>query len=69
MERPPAGVYTVKVQPLIDKEGNITNVVAISIREKCIQCATKPVKVISNGSKWEPACKTECPLFTRRFNM
>jgi hypothetical protein len=51
----PAGTYTVKVQFLIDKEGNITNVVPVSIPDKCVQCAAEAVKVISNGPKWEPA--------------
>jgi antitoxin component YwqK of YwqJK toxin-antitoxin module len=58
----PAGVYPVKVQFLIDKEGNITNVTPIAIPDKCLPCATEAVKVISNGPKWEPAMQNGVPV-------
>jgi hypothetical protein len=51
----PVGVYTVKVQFLVNKEGVIENVHAISVPEKCVQCGVEAIKVISKGPNWEPA--------------
>ncbi|GEO07900.1 hypothetical protein [Segetibacter aerophilus] len=51
----PVGAYTVKVQFIVNKEGAIENVHAISVPEKCVQCGVEAIRVISNGPSWEPA--------------
>jgi len=51
----PTGNYTVKVQFIVDKEGNISNVQAIEIPKACPSCGPEAVKVIKKGLKWEPA--------------
>jgi periplasmic protein TonB len=51
----PAGNYTVKVQFIVDKEGNISNVQAIETPKACPSCAAEAVKIIKKGPKWEPA--------------
>jgi periplasmic protein TonB len=51
----PAGNYTVKVQFIVDKEGNISNVQAIESPKACPSCAAEAVKIIKKGPKWEPA--------------
>jgi len=49
------GDYLVKVQFVVDKEGNISNVKAIEVPKACPACGPEAVKVIKNGPKWEPA--------------
>jgi protein TonB len=51
----PTGNYTVKVQFIVDKEGNISNVSAIEVPKACPSCGPEGVKVIKRGPKWEPA--------------
>lgn len=51
----PAGQYQVKVQFIVDKEGNISNVQAIDVPKACPSCGPEAVKVIKKGPKWEPA--------------
>jgi protein TonB len=51
----PTGNYTVKVQFIVDKEGNISNVQAIEVPKPCPSCGPEAVKVIKKGPKWEPA--------------
>lgn len=51
----PAGNYQVKVQFIVDKEGNISNVQAIEVPKACPSCGPEAVKVIKKGPKWEPA--------------
>jgi periplasmic protein TonB len=51
----PAGNYTVKVQFIVDKEGNISNVQAIESPKACPSCAAEAVKIIKKGPKWDPA--------------
>ena len=51
----PAGSYSVKVQFIVDKEGNISDVKAIESPKACPTCGTEAVKVIKKGPKWEPA--------------
>lgn len=58
----PVGTYNVKVQFLIDKEGNITNVVPVSTPDKCVQCGVEAVRVISSAPKWEPAVQNGVPV-------
>lgn len=51
----PTGNYTVKVQFIVDKAGNISNVQAIEVPKACPSCGPEAVKVIKKGPKWEPA--------------
>ncbi len=51
----PTGSYQVKVQFIVDKEGNISNVQAIETPKACPSCAAEAVKIIKKGPKWEPA--------------
>ncbi len=50
-----AGNYVVKVQFIVDKTGNISNVQAIEVPKPCPSCGPEAVKVIKKGPKWEPA--------------
>ncbi len=54
-EGAPVGRYTVKVQFIVDKEGNISNIQAIDVPTECTACGAEAVKVISRGGRWEPA--------------
>ena len=49
------GNYTVKVQFIVDKEGNISNVSAIEVPKACPSCGPEAVKIIKKGPKWEAA--------------
>lgn len=51
----PVGNYTVKVQFIVDKTGNISNVQAIEKPKACPSCGPEAEKVIKRGPKWEPA--------------
>lgn len=50
-----SGIYPVKVQFIVDKEGNISNVNAIEVPPTCKRCGIEAVRVIKKGPKWEPA--------------
>jgi hypothetical protein len=58
----PMGSYTVKVQFVIDKEGNITDVVPAWVPEKCLPCGYEAVRVIRRGPKWHPAIQSGKPV-------
>ena len=47
------GNYTVTVSFLVDKEGNISQVQALT--DPGYGCAQEAVRVIQKGPKWEPA--------------
>ena len=49
------GNYSVKVQFIVDKGGNISNVQAIDKPKACPSCGPEAEKVIKRGPKWEPA--------------
>ncbi len=51
----PIGNYSVKVQFIVDKQGNISNVQAIEKPKGCPSCGPEAEKVIKRGPKWEPA--------------
>ena len=52
----PAGKsYPVRVQFIVDKEGNISDVKAIEVPKECPSCGPEAVKVIKKGPKWSPA--------------
>ncbi|TDH27353.1 energy transducer TonB [Segetibacter sp. 3557_3] len=54
-EGAPVGRYTVTVQFIVDREGNISNVRAIDVPMECRACGAEAVKVILRGGRWEPA--------------
>jgi protein TonB len=58
----PAGSYTVKVQFVVDKEGNISNVTAIDVPKQCPTCGAEAIKVIRKSNKWEPAIQNGRPV-------
>ncbi len=51
----PLGNYSVKVQFIVDKQGNISQVQAIEKPKACPSCGPEAEKVIKRGPKWEPA--------------
>jgi antitoxin component YwqK of YwqJK toxin-antitoxin module len=55
MDKAPVGYYTVKVQFIIDKEGNVSNVKAISIPALCPSCGKEAERIIRKGPKWTSA--------------
>lgn len=58
----PIGVYRVKVQFIVNKEGLIDQVKAITVPEKCLPCGVEAVRVISEGPTWEPAVQYNRPV-------
>jgi len=54
-DRAPNGVYTVKVEFMVDKEGKVNNVRAISVPRECPSCGIEAVRVINKGPNWVPA--------------
>jgi hypothetical protein len=58
----PEGKYEVKVQFIVDKEGNVSNVAAVSAPSLCPSCAAEAVRVIRMGPKWVPATQGGSPV-------
>lgn len=58
----PAGTYDVMVQFIVNKEGFVTNVKAVSIPKECKPCASEAVSVITNGPGWEAAIQNNEPV-------
>ncbi len=56
------GNYTVKVQFIVDKTGNISNVQAIEKPKACPSCGPEAEKVIKRGPKWEAAIQNGRPV-------
>jgi hypothetical protein len=51
----PVGLYTVKVQFIVDKDGSLSDVKALTVPPNCAACADEAVRVIRKGPKWVPA--------------
>ncbi|WP_018615541.1 hypothetical protein [Segetibacter koreensis] len=51
----PIGTHEVTVQFIINKEGYVSNVKAVSVPAVCKPCGGEAVSVISNSPQWEPA--------------
>ncbi len=49
------GAYSVKVRFIVDKKGNVSDVMAVEKPKDCPLCVIEAVKLIKNGPKWEPA--------------
>jgi protein TonB len=56
------GLYTVKVQFIVDKKGVISHVEAIEVPKACPSCGPEAVKVIKKGPNWEPAIQNGTPV-------
>lgn len=54
-EGAPVGQYTVRVQFIVDKTGNISDIKAIEIPKHCPGCEAEAIRVIKRGPRWEPA--------------
>lgn len=58
----PNGVYTVKVQFIVNKEGKVEKAEAISVPDACKKCGEEAVKIINRSPKWEPAIQYSHPV-------
>ncbi len=58
----PAGIYEVKLQFVVNKEGYVSKVKAVNIPASCKPCAAEAVNVISGGPQWEPAIQNNEPV-------
>lgn len=58
----PAGKYEVKVQFVISKDGDVTNVKAVSAPSACKPCGGEAMSVISNSPQWEHAVQNNEPV-------
>jgi antitoxin component YwqK of YwqJK toxin-antitoxin module len=61
-DKAPVGQYTVKVQFIVDKEGNVSNVKALSVPELCPSCGKESEKIIRKGPKWNSAIQNGRPV-------
>ncbi len=60
------GNYTVTIQFLVDKEGNISDAHPTEVPKNCKLCATEAMRVIEQGPKWEPAVQNNLPVIYRQ---
>lgn len=51
----PAGVYTVRVQFLVDKEGNVSQPALTAVPPWCMPCGDEVLRVFAKTPRWEPA--------------
>jgi antitoxin component YwqK of YwqJK toxin-antitoxin module len=62
----PPGEYVIAVSFLVNKEGYISEVKALSVPPKCKPCAAEAESVIMNGPNWEPAIQNNEPVIYRQ---
>ena len=62
----PPGVYTVKVDFMIDTEGNVSNVEAISVPPLCKPCGAEAERIIRSSPKWTPATQGGKAVFSKK---
>ncbi len=55
----PKGVYTVRVQFIVNEEGSINNVLAIEVPKACQACGQEAIQLIKKGPKWDPAVQNK----------
>jgi hypothetical protein len=58
----PVGMYTVKVQFIINKEGRVERAQAISVLAACQKCGEEAVKIINSSPRWEHATQYGHPV-------
>lgn len=51
----PAGLYTVTLQFVVDRNGMISNIETVQVPKACPDCGSEAIRVIKKGPKWEPA--------------
>ncbi|HEX8331352.1 MAG TPA: hypothetical protein VF622_01950, partial [Segetibacter sp.] len=50
----PRGLYPVTVQFVVNKQGELSKIKAISIPKGCQPCAAEAIRVLSKSPRWEP---------------
>lgn len=58
----PAGTYEVKVQFVINKEGLVSNVKAVSVPARCKPCGGEAVRAIMEAPQWISAVQNNEPV-------
>ena len=58
----PLGVYTVKVQFVVGKQGEIANVEAVDVPAICKPCGVEAIKIIKGSPRWKPAVQFGQPV-------
>lgn len=58
----PEGVYKVKLQFVVSKEGLVSNVKAAEIPARCRACVVEAVRAVASGPEWEPAIQNNEPV-------
>lgn len=61
-DKAPIGYYPVKVQFLIDQEGKVSMVKAISVPSLCPSCGSEAERIIRKGPKWNAAIQNGKPV-------
>ena len=51
----PAGLYTVTLQFVVDRNGMISNIETVQVPKACPDCGSEAIRVIKKGPRWEPA--------------
>lgn len=63
----PIGIYPVKVQFIVDKEGNVSDVQATEVPSECKPCGKEAVRIIKKGPKCGPAIQDNKPVIYQAF--
>jgi antitoxin component YwqK of YwqJK toxin-antitoxin module len=58
----PAGTYEVKLQFVVNKDGVVTNLKAVSVPPKCKPCGAEALRVLRESPEWEPALQNNEPV-------
>jgi hypothetical protein len=61
-KKTPNGIYTVKVQFIVNKEGKIENAQAIEVPVLCPKCGVEAVKIINSSPRWHHATQYGHPV-------
>lgn len=58
----PLGVYTVKVQFVVGKQGEIARAEAVDVPALCPPCGDEAIKIIKGSPRWKPAVQFGQPV-------
>ncbi|MCY7421713.1 MAG: energy transducer TonB [Chitinophagaceae bacterium] len=58
----PLGIYTVKVQFVVGKQGEIASAEAVDVPAICQPCGVEAVKIIKGSPRWKPAVQFGHPV-------
>jgi len=61
-DKAPVGYYTVKVQFIVDKEGKVNMVKAVSVPALCPSCGKEAERIVRKGPKWNSAIQNGEPV-------